>query len=181
MNSKCIILTAGLLISNLCYSQVTSKPTILYFGLGAGLDYGGLGVKAEFMPVKHIGIFAGAGYNFCKIGYNGGVSWKLLPDKKSTPTLMAMYGYNGVLRPYSFFSGTMVYEKVYYGPSVGGGYEFHLGKSRTKIALSLVVPIRSSAFKEAYKKSKDLSRYFKPEVSNVLGTIGINFGASSNK
>ena len=38
-------------------------PKKIYLGVGGGLDYGGLGVKFEFLPIKHFGVFVGAGYN----------------------------------------------------------------------------------------------------------------------
>src|SRR6478752_6768807 len=60
-----------------------------YLGIGAGLDYGGFGIKAEVVPSKYIGIFAGVGYNLADLSYNAGLSAKILPDKKVSPTIMA--------------------------------------------------------------------------------------------
>src|SRR5687768_14823901 len=70
----------------------------VYFGLGAGFDYGGLGLKAEFLPAKWIGIFAGGGYNLADPAFNVGFSLKALPDKRVNPMFMAMYGYNAAIR-----------------------------------------------------------------------------------
>ena len=35
-----------------------------YLGIGVGLDYGGIGVKAEYMATPAFSGFAGVGYNF---------------------------------------------------------------------------------------------------------------------
>ena len=86
------------------------------FGLGIGLNYGGLGARVEFLPVKNFALFAAAGFNFHKLGYNFGLIGRLLPDKKVCPVLEAMYGYNGVI----VVIGADQYNKTYYGPTIGG-------------------------------------------------------------
>jgi len=107
-----------------------NKPerAIFYGGFGAGLDYGGIGFKAEYLPSKYVGVFAGAGANFDKVGLNGGLSFKILPDKKSTPFVTAMYGYNAVLKTKAPGSGVTTFAKTYYGFSAGGGYDIRVGK-----------------------------------------------------
>lgn len=76
----------------------SSKSQTLFIGPGIGFDHGGIGVKAEFQPVKYVGIFAGAGYNLANVGVNAGIIYNVLPDKRVTPVITAMYGYNAVLK-----------------------------------------------------------------------------------
>lgn len=75
------------------YDQV---KTIGSLGLGVGFDYGGFGSRVEVNIVKHAAAFIGLGYNLDVFGVNAGFSLKLLPEYKVTPTLQAMYGFNGV-------------------------------------------------------------------------------------
>ena len=51
-------------------------------GIGLGLDYGGIGFKAEFVLTEWLGVFGGFGYNFITPAYNTGISIKLMPQKK---------------------------------------------------------------------------------------------------
>lgn len=162
-------------------AQNSQPPTIFYAGIGAGLDYGGIGFKVEAIPVKYIGVFGGAGYNFHKLGINGGLSFKMLPGKKVVPVLMGMYGYNGVIRSHSPVTGNLVSEKTYYGFSAGAGCDIHFKNSRSKLTMAIVVPFRSNTFKKDLDYTEAYSSDLKPDVSNVLATIGFNFGSASNK
>ena len=145
----------------------------MYGGFGGGLDYGGLGFKLEFLPSKSIGLFAAAGYNFNKLGTNGGISWKAFADKKTTPVIMAMYGYNAVINVLAPV-GTGTFSETYYGFSAGLGYEFIVGQNRNKISLAVILPIRSSAFKNQYNDFKEAGYTFDPDVLPVLVSIGFN-------
>ena len=166
------------LVTALCHGQPEAKQarTVIYGGIGLGLDYGGIGFKIEYLPVKHIGIFAGAGLNLDQIGYNGGLSWKILPDKTSTPFVIVMYGYNAVLKVTSPFNGFPVVDKTYYGFTAGAGYDFHVGKKNNKVSLAILVPFRSQEFEDEYNTYKDAGYEFKPDISPVLVSIGFNIG-----
>jgi hypothetical protein len=61
--------------------------TPLLFGSGVGMDYGAIGIKAEFLPSKYLGVFAGAGHALIDPAFNAGVSAKLLPYNKFCPTI----------------------------------------------------------------------------------------------
>src|SRR5688500_2681995 len=73
------------------------EPSMVNFGLGIGLSYGGIGARLEFLPVQNFALFAGAGFNFHKVGFNAGGIVRFLPEKRACPILMGMYGYNGVI------------------------------------------------------------------------------------
>jgi hypothetical protein len=111
-------------------------------GLGIGLDYGGIGAKFSGFPVKNFGVFAGVGYNLMKVGYNFGGTVRILPAKKVCPILTGMYGYNGVI----VVDGGSQYNKVYYGPSFGGGIELHFSNRQNFMNFGLLIPIRPQSF-----------------------------------
>lgn len=178
MNHKLLFIFVVLLHS-IGHSQNSSKATYpnFYAGIGIGLDYGGFGFKAEFLPVKSIGVFAGAGANFDKVGLNGGLSWKILPEKKATPTIMAMYGYNAVLKVKGI-NNNVLFQKTYYGPSIGAGCDIKAGKKDNKWSIAVIVPFRSKEFKDKYNQYKEAGVEFKPGIMPVLISIGYNLNSS---
>ena len=164
-----------LLFSSYGQTNSNSKKTAFYGGIGAGFDYGGLGFKVEYLPVKNIGIFAGGGYNLAELGYNGGLSWKISPKKSWTPILVAMYGYNAVLIAKSSF-GMADFKKTYYGFTAGGGCDFSVGKKNNKVSLTVFVPFRSRAFADKYDFYKSISYDFNPDIFPFTLSIGFNVG-----
>ncbi len=147
---KKITLLISLLIGiQYCYGQyienaieeeeTTSKTNI---GLGIGLDYGGIGGRLQFLPIKNLGIYAGVGYAIVGLGYNFGAQLKMLPGKVVCPTFGVMYGYNGVIK----VQGLSQFDKIYYGPSISGGIEIHFKRKANFLNFELVVPFRSQAF-----------------------------------
>lgn len=143
-----------------------------YVGLGLGLDYGGVGLRAEFLPSKYIGLFGGGGYNLQDISYNVGVSYKILPDNRVTPVITAMYGYNAVIKiPY--------WAKTYFGPSLGAGCEIGAKQSDNKLSLILFVPLRNDDFHNRYNELKEEGYQFKPGAIPVAFSIGYNFALKS--
>ncbi len=147
-------------------------------GLGLGLDYGGVGAKVEFAPDQWIGVFGGFGYNLISFGYNAGASFKLLPQKKVTPVLLAMYGYNAGLKIKTATPvGTNdLFKKTYYGPTVGAGVEIGYGRGGNKASISVLVPIRSKEFKDTYDGFKDMGYKFSTPVLPIAISVGIMFG-----
>lgn len=147
-------------------------------GFGAGLDYGGLGIRAEFQPHKNIGLFGGFGYNLADPAYNAGFNVKLLPDKRVVPILTAMYGYNAVIKlkygPYNADA------KSYYGPTVGAGCEVYEKNNKNKWLFEILVPFRSAEFHDRYNSLKDAGYEFNPGILPVSFTIGYNFSVSSS-
>lgn len=111
-------------------------------GLGIGLDYGGLGAKFSVFPIKNFGLFGGVGYNLVKAGVNGGGIVRILPAKKVCPYLTGMYGYNAI----AVISGGPQYNKVFYGPTFGGGIELRFRNNQNFMNFGLLIPIRSEEF-----------------------------------
>lgn len=173
MKQKTFSLIISFLLIFISYGQPPNLPkATAYFGPGIGLDYGGLGLKFEYIVVKNLGLFGGAGYNFSGLGVNGGISCKILPDKKSTPMLMAMYGYNAVINVGSSFGSRS--SETYYGFSTGIGYEFFVGRLNNKLSLALLIPFRSTDFKNQYNALRDAGYTFSPDVLPVLVSVGFN-------
>src|SRR5690349_17100641 len=94
MNRTTLIIFCLLFISLVGHSQDQQKPSRSFLGIGLGLDYGGIGMKLEFLPIKALGLFGGFGYNLVQPTYNAGASLKLAPGKRGTPVISCMYGYN---------------------------------------------------------------------------------------
>lgn len=150
-------------------------------GIGIGLDYGGLGVKAEFQPVNFLGVFGGFGYNLADPAYNAGLSFKLTPGKKIVPTLVAMYGYNAALKvKYAYGSE---FHKTYFGPTIGAGVELYNWDRKSNLTLEIFMPFRSSAFHDEYDALKDAGVDFNPDILPLTFTIGYNFllGSKNSK
>ena len=149
----------------------------VYLGVGFGLDHGGIGVKAEYLPIKYLGIYGGVGYNFLSVGWNAGATVKILPDKKVSPNFMIFYGYNAVLR----VIGASEYDATSYGPTIGANIDINLGK-RNKLCVGLFVPIRSADFKDKYKTAKNDPRIeFFSILLPVAVSVGFNFGLHKPK
>lgn len=149
------------------------EDPIFYMGIGLGMDYGGLGVRGEILPIPYLGIFAGVGYNFNGLGANGGLSFKALPFKKLSPVIQAMYGYNAVI----VVEGAAKYNKTYYGPTVGAGLDWKVGRRANKLFFSINYPIRSQEFYDDLDAIKaDPFVKMENEPLPVAVTIGFNFG-----
>ncbi|MDR1274293.1 MAG: hypothetical protein LBK12_07070, partial [Odoribacteraceae bacterium] len=98
--------------------QVVSRAN-KYLGLGLGFDYGGIGGKLEIMPTRHLGLFAGVGYNLLSVGWNAGASFNFSPKARVAPVARVFYGYNATLKVID--AGTDKYNKTSYGVTFGGG------------------------------------------------------------
>lgn len=166
---KKYILSAIIFAASL-YGNAQSSPKA-YFGLGAGLDYGGIGIKAQFKPTESIGIFGGVGYNLYELGYNAGASYHLLTDKKVSPFFTAMYGYNGVIK----IQNRTDLSKAYFGPTIGVGCDIFNRLHRDKLTLELLVPFRSSEFKDHYDALKAAGVQFNNAPLPIAISIGYNF------
>lgn len=180
MSFKYLIASCFFLLSIIVsHAQATSKEKHpnFYAGIGLGLDYGGIGFRAEFLPAKNIGIFAGAGANLDKVGLNGGLSWKIMPGKKTTPVIIGMYGYNAVIK----VKGAGRFNKTYYGPSAGAGCEIKTKKKGNKWSFAIIVPFRSKEFEDRYDELVTAGFEFNPGKTPVLLSIGYNLNGSSKK
>ena len=151
-------------------SHIYGQNHRLYFGPGMGFDYGGIvGGKIEYLPVKNFGIYGGLGYNLLSVGWNVGATYKILPDKRISPNLMAFYGYNGVI----IVDGASDCNMTSYGVTFGANMDIKIGHRGNKLSVGLFVPIRSQKFMDHYNSLKNDS-YF--ELKNPLIPIAISVG-----
>jgi hypothetical protein len=147
-----------------------------YIGLGIGLDHGGFGVRAEFLPAKWLGVFAGAGYNLVDPGINAGASLKILPGKKVTPTAVIMYGYNAAIKFRNHMAGTDIHRETYSGFSAGAGVDARAGRAgNNKFSVILFVPFRTSVFHKDYDNFKEAGYEFQSKPIPIAFSIGYHF------
>jgi hypothetical protein len=126
---------------------VKEIPHRVDIGFGIGLDYGGiLGAQAGFAPVKHLTLFAAAGYDIIGFGWQVGAKGLILPktDKKvARPFGKVMYGANSVI----IVDGADYYNEIYLGFTVGAGLELRFGKRKSNgLDIDLNFPIRTQKF-----------------------------------
>lgn len=167
------------LIGNSAFAQYGEyeeyKSPKFYLGIGAGFDYGGMiGGKFEYLPIKNVGVFAGLGYNLLSLGWNVGGTYKILPDKKVSPNLMLMYGYNAVIVGADSYAKQ--YEMTSYGVTVGANLDIKVGKKDNKISVGLFVPFRSSKFKDNHEEAKNDPNLDLTPLMPVTFSFGFNFG-----
>lgn len=150
--------------------DTTSKPIILG-GLGLGLDYGGIGFRAEYQPFKHLGIQAGLGYNMNGLGYNFGTSYYPFPDWKVQPYLIGLYGYNGVI----VVRNLPEYTHTYFGFSAGLGFSLKTSEKGNKLVFELFKPFRHQAFTDLYHDLRDNKNFNMSEVYIFTFSVGFNW------
>jgi len=156
------------------YTSNSSKALFYHFnlGLGLGIDYGGIGLRFSYLPIKEISTFASFGYAFIGTGYNIGLSIKALPDKLICPYSGFMYGYNAFIKVTGVTNN--IYDKIFYGPSFNLGFEIHFTSS-SFFNFELILPFRSKAFNDEYNELKNNPMIeFKNEPSRLLFSIGLH-------
>jgi hypothetical protein len=168
----------------LCQNLKAQNPPNEYddsfnLGIGAGIDYGGLGFKLSALPEKHVVLFAGVGYNFVGAGYNGGISYRFMPSKKTCLYYTLMVGYNAAFR----IQGATSYNKIFYGPSTGLGIELHSRKIPANFFnIELLVPIRSNEYHRYLNELKNNPMIdLRSEPWPVTISLGMHIGLSSRK
>lgn len=153
--------------------EVLRKTDQLSFGLGIGLDYGGLGCNFLYYPAKSIGLFAGAGYPLAGFGFNAGLKIRIVPEKSKSgfvPYGLIMYGYNAAIA----VQNASRFNKLFYGPTVGLGFEFLPRQSRSGFwTFALLVPVRSA---EVDKYMDDLEENHGVQFDNRLFPVGFSLG-----
>ncbi len=179
---KVCLLFMSLCILHTAFAQSSKKTTLpIHIGLGFGMDYGGMGFKVEYLPVKYLGIFGGLGYNFYSLGINGGLAFRPLPDVKLQPLVIAMYGYNGAIKISGStttlaLNGLDDVSKTYYGFTTGVGGELKVGRKDNRLYLAVLYPFRSQTFRDNYDKVKNSPVIdTKGELLPITISIGFNW------
>ncbi|MBI9053460.1 MAG: hypothetical protein JEY96_06550 [Bacteroidales bacterium] len=161
-------------ISSIEYGKKSKdkKSGIANFGIGFGLDYGGLGMNLLLSPNKHIGVFGGLGYAFAGFGYNVGVKLSLAPDSRVCPYIQGMYGYNAVI----YIKDQSSFDKFFYGETVGFGLDFKSKNGNGGWSIAVLYPFRKDEVKEYMDDLKE-NEYveFENELYPVTISIGLRF------
>jgi hypothetical protein len=133
-------------------AQEEKKPIhridVASFGVGIGLDYGGIGVNFTTYLHENVGIFGGVGYFPGSFMYNVGAKARLISKKKPSninPFILGMYGVNTVAKFKSFTGGS--YSRSFKGFTFGAGLDFSFKKrkaGRGHWSFALLVPIRDT-------------------------------------
>mgnify|MGYP003623934062 FL=1 len=107
------------------------------------------------------------------LGWNIGGTVKILPDKKVSPNLMLMYGYNAVIVGTDSYSEQ--YEKTSYGITIGGNIDIKIGRNN-KISAGIFIPFRSSEFKDIHDKARNDPNMSLSPLLPITFSFGFNFG-----
>jgi hypothetical protein len=143
------------------------------FGVGIGLDYGGLGGRITYLPVKRLGLFFAGGYAFAGFGYNAGFHLRAAPDKRVSFIANLMYGYNAAIQ----VSGAPQFDKLYYGASITAGVMLRSRRDENNFfTIELGVPFRSQAFDNDYTSLRNNPSVRMGPVSPVTFSLGYHFG-----
>jgi hypothetical protein len=145
-------------------------------GLGAGLDYGGIGINLSFFPMEHVGFFGSVGYAFAGMGTSGGIQFRTNFDKSTSSYrfyFTGMYGYQSAILIWD----AREHNRLFYGLSIGAGMNIMFFKnSRSFLSFGLVVPFRNPDYQNYVDNlfSKyGIETITKPSVVNT--SIGYHF------
>ncbi len=152
------------------YEFSETKEVNISAGVGIGLDFGGIGGRLTFAPVKYLALFGAIGYNFDGPGYNGGMIVRILPDAKVCPIISVMYGYNGVI----VVDGWDEMNKTYYGASFGTGIDLRL-RGGNYWSFELIIPARSQEYKDAVDFLENNPNISMSEAFPLLVSVGYHF------
>lgn len=143
----------------------------VYLGPGLGLNYGGIGVQLNYMPVKTIRLSAGYGTNLLTMAYSLGINYRILADKRICPTASYYYGFNGSIQQ----KKETQFNKTFYGSTLGAGVEFWNRRRVNFFHLQLLVPIRSFEFNKSIEEINKISEE-KFNVIPLTVSLGFHFG-----
>jgi hypothetical protein len=174
MLAICLIMSSTLFAQVEAPEETVSEEKKTYLGIGIGFDYGGFGGKIEHLPTKHVGFFAGLGYNLSSLGCNIGLDYKFSPDKKTSLNLLAMYGYNAVLIGKDIY--TSQYDVTSYSFTFGATVDIFTKRRNNKWTIGLLFPIRSEKFLNNYNALKKNSNVkMEGELLPIAFSLGFNF------
>ncbi len=157
--------------------QTSHSDKHFSFGMGLGLHYGGLGMKAAYggfgESLEGLNVFLGVGYYINDPGINIGVQ-NFFPGKGfSQFYLSMMYGTNATI----VVDGASNYNENYYGLSLGAGLRLNSKKLPGSYwDFGLIIPSRSADYKDDVRRLNN-----DPLISDVtppfpvLVNIGYNF------
>jgi hypothetical protein len=167
---KQIIILLLLLPPILLHAQDTpTPPTRFHIGVGAGLDYGGFGMRTTYVLFQKVGVFIGTGYNLNSLGCNAGAHY-IIPAGKHHAYFTGMYGYNAVI----VVQGDVEDQATYYGFSGGVGLQVNSSNRPNFWNFELLVPVRNSNFRDDMDMLKALGAQVRKPLPFAF-SIGYHF------
>jgi len=129
-------------------TEIKKQIDMSSFGLGMGLDYGGIGINYTTYLQKNIGLFGGIGYSLFEASFNVGLKGRLI-SKGNPPTInpffTGMYGKNSFV----YIKNATEFNKSFKGISVGGGLDIYLGRKKNGYwTFALLLPFDNSKQEE---------------------------------
>jgi hypothetical protein len=154
-------------------TQNSSRIDKTTFGLGAGLDYGGLGINLTTSLHTNVAVFGGIGYAISDLGFNFGMKVRMLSEAKPsrvTPYGMLMYGRNTFIK----IDGASGLNKSYKGLSIGFGTDFSFKPRKNGYwSVGFAIPIRNSEVDNYIRFLKNYHRVtFKNDLSPITFSLG---------
>ena len=154
----------------------TSKPSRIdksTFGVGVGLDYGGLGINFTTSLHTNVAVFGGIGYSISDLGFNFGLKARMMSKVKPsrvTPYGMLMYGRNTFVK----IDGASGLNKSFKGISFGFGTDFSFKPRKNGYwSVGFAIPIRNSEVDSYIRYLKNYQRVtFKDESAPFTFTLG---------
>jgi hypothetical protein len=151
-------------------------PDLASFGLGIGIDYGGIGGSFLFYPQKNIGLFLSGGYAFVGFGYNVGIKLRYaekMNTSKILPYLSFMYGYNAVIK----VKNGEDLNKMFYGPSIALGIDAHFRRKSTGYwTFELIIPFRGTQVDDYTSElEKNHGVVFENKLPPLMISVGHRF------
>jgi len=146
------------------------------FGIGLGLDYGGiLGVKYTYSPIKYLGLFGAAGLQFGGLGWQVGAKGYFISKTSKhgfRPNVKVMYGVNASIYIIDDNTNAVVFSENYLGFAIGPGIEIRFGRMKKKgLDVDINFPFRSDEFWDDWDQYKN-----SPDAINPSSyTISIGF------
>lgn len=148
--------------------QAKGDPDGLYLGVGLGQDMGGLfGFGITYWPTPWLSGFAGGGWAIVDFSYQTGVQLNLPTEKRVSPFVAGMYGYNGAIH----IKNLEKLDGIYYGPTVGAGILLKQRSNRNYWQFSINVPIRSRQFLDDWEAIK-----LRPDVEVKADLLPVTLG-----
>lgn len=140
-----------------------------FLGLGMGQDVGGIiGAKATYWVAPYLSGFVGGGWALADAGWNAGVEVRMRSQQRVQPFLTGMYGYNGVIH----IEGLEKLDKIYYGPTIGGGIFLRQRRKHNYWRFSINIPFRPAEMFDDWEAIK-----LRPDVQVINDPLPITFGA----
>ena len=141
--------------------------------MGIGLDYGGIGGNFIVYPSKNVGVFAGFGIMSKTVGYNFGLKFRAISDKKPFkifPFVTLMFGKNALI----VVTNGGGLNKSFHGLTYGLGVDFAFKDIKQAYwSVGFLIPSRSDAYDD-YKRELRASNgvTFEKSDSPALFTLG---------